>query len=207
MMPKEVAALPRPMGELWRREFRRLREECGCGWQEAEALAWRVFRRHDAARQAAAKGGPGGAEVQISRQVQGGTPEWVSLLTLRSTEPQNGLVIDRRAVATILSQWDERGSDLLVKGGPPAGCSPPFTLPEVVGWLRALEVRDEALWGRFEWTEPMLALFDRPQEEFQIVVSYVTDASRRPVSIKGAWLKPGIRFMAVAGFELGVEAW
>lgn len=204
MVPREVEALPRQLRELWLEEYRRLRGEAGRGAREAEALAWRVFRRPD---RRPARGDDRAWEAVVRCRIWGGTPEWLRLLEEQRENRGEGLLVDRRALAAILWQWEERGSDLLI-GGVAAGFHPPFILPEVAGWIRDLEVREGCLWGRLEWTEPLLALLEAPGSgEWWLEVGFGRDASGRPVALQRARLENRRGVQGVAGFEMGIEGW
>lgn len=204
MVPREVANLPRQPRELWLEEYRRLREKAGRGAKEAEALAWRVFRRPD---RKPARGTDRASEAVVRCRIWGGTPEWLRLLEGQRENRRGGLLVDRQALAAILWQWEERGSDLLI-GGLAAGFYPPFILPEVAGWIRDLEVREGGLWGRLEWTEPLLALLEAPGNgEWWLEVGFGRDEGGRPVALQRANLEHRWVEREVAGFEIGIEGW
>lgn len=215
MLPQEVKKLPVGMRQLWHQEFNRLRAEEGWGRRQAEALAWRIFKRG-----AGSRSEPGrlqeGEEAVWRQRVWGGTPEWLPLLAQAKGAGGSGFLVDRQALRAIMGQWEERGSDLLITLESAAGASPPWPLlpgpGAPVGWLRQLEYRQEGLWGRVEWTEAAMAIIEGADQavreaKWELVVRYQVDLSRRPVVLQRAGLVLTGVWQRVAGYELGEIGW
>ena len=117
----------------------------------------------------------------IALNAEAGVPEWVELLPAGLTvRGRDGRAWSNPNPAAIVEAFQNNGADLPVdiehstehKGshGEPA---------PAVGWIKAMEVRDGAVWGRVEWTERGSSLLQNKEYRYlSPVFLHTKDESR-----------------------------
>lgn len=122
-------------------------------------------------------------------------PEWVRLLPLGEVKLVDGrepFTVDSEALEAIIHAWRARGTDLVIDyehqtlGG---GKAP------AAGWIKDLEIREDGLWGRVEWTAAARAHLEAREYRYFSPVLNIDVDTRRPTSLMNLALTntPAIR--------------
>lgn len=137
---------------------------------------------------------PTGSVVALNAELpeDGSVPEWVQLVpsgpriegidgrTWKFSETEAEAVVDafRSRGRELVIDW-EHASEIRA----PAGQEAP-----AAGWIRELEIRDGALWGRVAWTERAAEQIRRREYRFLSPVFLFTPTDRRVVRLTSAGL-------------------
>lgn len=134
----------------------------------------------------------------------GGPPEWVHLLPAgRSVAGRDGRAWSLPDPAALVAAFKAKGIDL------PIDFEHANDRPEVratgrpipaAGWIKALALRADGLWGRVEWTETAREMIGRKEYRFLSPSFLYTPKTRTIVALKGAGLvhNPNLALTALA---------
>ncbi|TBW58548.1 hypothetical protein EZI54_03965 [Marinobacter halodurans] len=120
----------------------------------------------------------------------GEVPDWVELLPAGELlTGRDGRTWRNRDPQALVDQFDLRGLDLVIdwehasEHRAPKGEDAP-----AAGWVKQLEVRDGAVWGRVEWTEKAAAQLQRKEYRYLSPVFLFTRDERQIVRLTSAGL-------------------
>ncbi len=176
-----VQELPDRAREIWTQAFGEALLQVNGDMRRAAAMAWNAFKvkekitRTVLDREKAEK-----AIVLVA--VRGGTPEWIRLINSGEVALADGrytCLVDRRAFKAILSSWQRRDTELVVKL---ENRKMSDKITPVVGWIKELEGRSDGLWIRVEWTEAGLGHITRKEFSYLTLV-FILDESHRLVEL------------------------
>lgn len=137
-------------------------------------------------------------------------PEWVHLLPAGNIEGVDGRTFvlgDAKAVIAASSQGADLPIDYEHQIDDPEARSKDGVIP-AAGWIKELEMRDDGIWGRVEWTEKARNMIAAKEYRYLSPVLIHTKLGRTVVSLKGASLvhRPNLHLTALSSARLPAPA-
>ncbi len=135
-------------------------------------------------------------------------PDWLRLLPLGQVNLVDGrppFEVDPESLAELVQAFSGRGTDLVIdyehqslKGGQ----------APAAGWIKDLEVREDGLWAKVEWTEQAEEYLKRREYRYFSPVLRLDPESRRPQELMNVALTnvPAIRGLTPLVAKWGGEA-
>jgi hypothetical protein len=135
-------------------------------------------------------------------------PEWLRLLPLGQVNLVDGrpsFEVDPESLAELVQAFSARGTDLVIdyehqslKGGQ----------APAAGWIKDLEVREDGLWAKVEWTNQAEEYIRRREYRYFSPVLRLDPESRRPQELMNVALTnvPAIRGLTPLVAKWGGEA-
>lgn len=119
-----------------------------------------------------------------------GAPDWAHLIPLGRLKTRDGRRFSLVDAQEVIDAFNTNGADLPIdyehqNDRPQAKLSGPVP---AAGWITALELRKNGIWGRVEWTERARTLIQSREYRYLSPVLMVDKASGEVCTIKGAGL-------------------
>ncbi len=135
-------------------------------------------------------------------------PEWLRLLPLGQVNLVDGrpsFEVDPESLAELVQAFSARGTDLVIDYEHQSlkGVQAP-----AAGWIKDLEVREDGLWAKVEWTEQAEEYLRRREYRYFSPVLRLDPESRRPLELMNVALTnvPAIRGLTPLVAKWGGEA-
>lgn len=111
-----------------------------------------------------------GSAEMIAPVVEG-AEKWSKLFPLgtkhRADFPDGKIEFTREFLATMLANWEREGKPArVVNYNHAQPGSAPYKETVAAGWMRELELRDDGLWARIEWTDEARSFIEAKQFQF-----------------------------------------
>lgn len=146
-----------------------------------------------------------GLPVAICDRAIAEAPEWVHLLPLGQINARDGRRFVLDDPEAVVAMFETGGIDLPIdyehqSEKPDAKRSGPVP---AAGWIKQLQVRENGLWGRVEWTSRARDMIANREYRFLSPAMLYTKKERRVVKLKGAGLvhSPALHLTALASQE------
>jgi len=144
-----------------------------------------------------------GKEVRLTLEMAE-LPDWLRLLPLGQVNLVDGrppFEVDPESLAAMVKAFGERGTDLVIdyehqslKGGQ----------APAAGWIKALEVREDGLWAKVEWTGQAEEYLKRREYRYFSPVLRIDPETRRPQELMNVALT---NIPAIQGLSPLVAKW
>jgi phage I-like protein len=149
------------------------------------------------------------ATALCARPLAGGAaPEWVHLLPLGAMEGRDGRRFVLSDPGAVVAAFQAARVDLPIDYGHQNDLPPREGGPvPAAGWIKALAVRADGLWGRVEWTARARELIAAREYRYLSPVLAYRPKDGRIVRLKGAGLvhNPNLHLTALAHQEDGMD--
>lgn len=148
-----------------------------------------------------------GKEVRLTLEMAE-LPDWLRLLPLGQVNLVDGrspFEVDPESLADMVKAFGDRGTDLVIdyehqslKGGQ----------APAAGWIKDLEIREDGLWAKVEWTDQAREYLKRREYRYFSPVLRIDPATRRPQELMNVALTniPAIQGLSPLVAKWGGEA-